>query len=144
MSVSDNIELVRYITERGLNDGDLSFVDDVFSADYVAHTRGLDLPSGGAAFRAAVNFWRGAFPDFHTTIVHMIGDGEFVASRFSTIGTHSRKLGNIPPTGKRFEVSGVDMHRVVGGKVVESWISDDMPRIMMEIGLLSPAVNGGA
>jgi predicted ester cyclase len=140
MPAGDNISLVRYITERGFNNGDLSFVDDVFSDDYVAHVRELDLPRGSAGFRAAVNFWRGAFPDFHTTIEYMICEGEYVASRFRTTGTHSRGLGGIPPTGKRFDVSGVDMHRVVAGKVVESWISDDLPRILMEIGVLAPDV----
>jgi predicted ester cyclase len=138
MPASENISLVRFITERGLNEGDLSFVDDVFSADYVAHVRELELPRGSAGFCAAVSFWRGAFPDFHTTIEHMICEGEYVASRFRTSGTHSSSLGGIPPTGKRFDVSGVDMHRVVDGKVVESWISDDMPRILMEIGVLTP------
>lgn len=139
MSVQENIELVRSITERGLNHGDVSFVDEVFSPGYVAHTRGLELPTGPGAFRAAVNFWRQSFPDFHTSIELMIGEGEFVASRFSTTGTHTGQLGGLPPTGKRFTVSGVDLHRVVNGKVVESWISDDMPRILMEIGVLSPA-----
>lgn len=140
MPASDNTSLVRYITERGLNNGDLSFVDDVFSDNYVAHVRELDLPRGSAGFCAAVNFWRSAFPDFHTTIEHMICEGEYVASRFRTTGTHNRSLGGIPPTGKRFDISGVDMHRVIDGKVVESWISDDMPRILMEIGVLAPDV----
>jgi predicted ester cyclase len=141
---SDNISLVRYITEQGLNNGDLSFVDDVFSEDYVAHVRELDLPRGSAGFRKAVNFWRGAFSDFHTTIEHMICEGEYVASRFRTSGTHNRSLGGIPPTGRHFNVSGVDMHRVVDGKVVESWISDDMPRILMEIGVLTTDIKGKA
>lgn len=139
MSVQDNIDLVRTITEKGLNHGDVSFVDDLFAPDYRVHTRGLDLPTGPAAFKAAVAFWRESFPDFHTTVEHMIGEGEYVASRFTTTGTHTGKLGHMPPTGKRFEVSGVDLHRVVDGKVVESWISDDMPRILMEIGAVAPA-----
>jgi predicted ester cyclase len=139
MSVQDNIELVRNITEKGLNLGDVSFVDEVFSPYYVVHTRGLDLPTGPEAFKAAVEFWRQSFPDFHTTIEHMIGEGEYVASRFSTTGTHTGRLGEMPPTGRQFQVSGVDLHRVVDGKVVESWISDDMPRILMEIGVLAPA-----
>lgn len=138
MSVKANIELVRRITVRGFNQGDVSFVGEVFSPDYQVHARGLDLPRGAAAFRAAVGFWRESFPDFHTTIEQMIGAGEFVASRFSTTGTHTGTFGEIPPTGKRFQVSGVDMHRVVDGRVVESWISDDMPRILMEIGVLRP------
>jgi predicted ester cyclase len=139
MFVRDNIELIRYITEKGLNHGDVSFIDELFSADYVVHARGLDLPKGPGAFKAAVSFWRQSFPDFHTTIEQMFSDGEFVASRFSTSGTHTGALGAMPPTGRQFEVSGVDMHRVVDGKVVESWISDDMPRILMEIGMLAPA-----
>jgi predicted ester cyclase len=139
MSPEENIELVRYITEKGLNEGDVSFVDDVFAPDYQVHTRGLDLPRGPAAFKAAVHFWRTSFPDFHHTIEKMIGQGDFVANRFSTTGTHTGQLGEMPPTGARFAVSGVDMHRVVDGKVMESWISDDMPRILMEIGVLRPA-----
>jgi predicted ester cyclase len=138
MSTEDNMKLVRHITERGLNAGDVSFVDDVFAPDYVVHARGLDLPPGPGAFKAAVGFWRRSFPDFHCKIEHMIADGEYVAHRFSTTGTHTGQLGQMPPTGKEFHVSGVDMHRVVDGKVVESWISDDMPRILMEIGALAP------
>jgi len=139
----DNMNLVREITERGLNEGDTSFVDEVFAPDYVVHSRGLDLPPGPGAFKAAVNFWRQSFADFHCTIEQLIADGEFVANRFRTTGTHTGRLGPFEPTGKRFEVAGVDLHRVVDGRVVESWISDDMPRILMEIGAVpGPAESG--
>jgi predicted ester cyclase len=138
VSVADNIELVRYITEQGLNHGQVDFVDKVFAPDYVVHARGLDLPPGPKAFAGAVMFWRTAFPDFHTTIEEMIGQGDLVAHRFTTTGTNTGPLRDMPATGKPFEVHGVDMHRVVDGLVVESWISDDMPRILMELGVLSP------
>lgn len=139
MSTQDNMDLVRMITEKGLNNGDVSFIEDVFSPYYVVHVKDLELPTGPSAFAIAVEFWRKSFPDFHCTIEHMIGEGEYVAHRFSTTGTHTGRLGSMPPTGRVFQVSGVDMHRVVGGKVVESWISDDMPRILMQIGALAPA-----
>ena len=135
--MQENMDLVREITERGLNEGDTSFVDEVFAPDYVVHSRGLELPVGPDAFKEAVRFWRQSFPDFHCTIDMLISDGEYVANRFHTTGTHTGPLGPVPPTGKRFEVSGVDMHRVVDGRVVESWISDDMPRILMEIGVVA-------
>lgn len=142
MSVADNKELVRYITEQGLNHGDTSFVDRVFAPDYVVHARGLELPRGPKAFAGAVEFWRQSFPDFQVTIEHMVGEGEYVTHRFHTTGTHTGQMMDIPPTHKKFLVQGVDMHRVVDGRVVESWISDDMPRILMEIGVLAP--NGAA
>lgn len=136
-----NMELVRYITENGLNEGDTSFVGDVFAPDYVVHARDLDLPPGPEAFAGAVNFWRRSFPDFHCHIEQLIADGEYVSNRFSTTGTNTGPIGPMPPTGKDFHVEGVDLHRVVGGRVIESWISDDMPRILMELGVV-PAPGG--
>jgi predicted ester cyclase len=36
-----------------------------------------------------------------------------------------------PPAGKRFEVNGVTIERIAGGKIVEVWVARD------ELGLLS-------
>ncbi len=137
VSIRENKELVRRITEEGLNKGNVDFVDELFSPDYVVHTTGLTLPRGPEAFKRAVALWRTAFPDFRVEIQEMIGEGDLVVNRFTTTGTHRGPLMGIPPTGKRFTVSGADVHRVVNGRVVESWISDDVPRILMEIGALS-------
>ena len=136
MSIQQNKDLVRLATERGINQGELDFVDDVFASDYVVHATGVDLPPGPDAFRAAVGLWRTAFPDFHMTIEDMIGEDDLVAVKFTTTGTHRGPLLDIPPTGRTFTVSGADMHRVRDGRVVESWISDDFPRILLEIGAL--------
>lgn len=131
-----NKEMVRFITEEGLNKGELGFIDDVFTPDYQVHTAGLQLPKGPSAFQTAVEFWKRAFPDFTCVIQEMISDGEYVALRFRTTGTHTGPLMWIPPTGNKFVVEGVDLHRVVDGKVVESWISDDFPRIVIELGIV--------
>jgi predicted ester cyclase len=139
MSVEENKKMVREITERGLNNGDVSFVDDLFAPDYRAHAAGLELPPGPGAFKLAVALWRAAFPDFEVTIEELIGEGDFVVNRFHTSGTHLGQLLHVPPTGRRFAVSGADVHRVVDGRVVESWLSDDVPRILLEIGALRPA-----
>jgi predicted ester cyclase len=143
VSVEQNKELVRRITEEGLNKGNVDFVDDLFAPDYEVHTTGLELPRGPAAFKSAVTFWRSAFPDFHITIDEMIGEGDLVVNRFHTTGTHTGQLMHIPATGKTFRVDGADVHRVVDGRVVESWISDDVPRILLEIGALRPPGPGG-
>jgi hypothetical protein len=51
----------------------------------------------------------------------------------------------MPPTGNSFVVEGVDLHRVRDGKVIESWISDDFPRILFELGIVKePTPPAGA
>ncbi|MFI5934256.1 ester cyclase [Actinoplanes sp. NPDC051494] len=131
-----NEDLVRFITEEGLNKGEWGFIDEVFTADYEVHTAGLALPKGPTAFQLAVQFWKRAFPDFHCSVEQLLSDGEYVTLRFRTTGTHTGPLMWMPPTGRDFVVRGVDLHRVVDGRVVESWISDDFPRILIELGIL--------
>jgi hypothetical protein len=54
-------------------------------------------------------------------------------------GTRSGQRGDIPPTGKSFTVSGVDMRHVANGKVAEPRISNGMSRVLTETGILPPA-----
>lgn len=143
MSVADNKELVRRITEEGMNKGDVSFVDAFFTPDYQVHTAGLELPRGPEAFKKAVALWRVAFPDFTVNIDEMVGEGDLVTNRFHTTGTHTGPLFGIPATGRTFEVHGVDMHRIENGRVAESWISDDVPRILTEIGIVPSGLPAG-
>jgi predicted ester cyclase len=140
MSVEANKAVVMTAIERGFNGGDLSVADEVFTDDYTVHAPGLgELPTGPDAFKRAIGLWRGAFSDIHMEVQELIGEGELVCNRFVTQGTHSGPLFGIPPTGKPIVVRGMEIHRVVDGKVVESWIGDDVPTILMQIGAVVPA-----
>jgi predicted ester cyclase len=44
----------------------------------------------------------------------------------------------IPPTGKRVTVSGIGIHRIVDGKIVEQWGIDDTLGLMQQLGLVPP------
>lgn len=137
-AVQRNKWMVRMITERGFNDGDLSGLDDYFAPDYEVHAPGVPpLPRGPQAFHRAVGLFRGAFPDIHVTVEDLAGEGEKVFGRFTTRGTHLGPLMGIPPTGRPVTIHEWVCHRVVGGKVVESWIGDNVPRILLDIGAVA-------
>ncbi|MEV0847244.1 ester cyclase [Streptomyces sp. NPDC049954] len=139
-SVEYNTTLIREITEKAFNEGDLSGIDAHFAPDYVVHAPGLPPQDPGPeSFRQAVLLWRTAFPDVHVTVEDVAGQDERVYARFTTRGTHQGRLFDIPPTGKPVTVHEMSCHRVVGGKVVESWIGDNVPRILLDIGALRPA-----
>lgn len=132
-----NRQLVRDITERGFNQGDLAGITPHFSADYVVHAPGVPpLPPGPGAFHAAVNLFRTAFPDIHVTIEDVSCDGERVYARFTTRGTNTGPLMGMAPTGRPVTVHEMSCHRIVDGKVVESWIGDNVPSILQQIGVL--------
>lgn len=134
-----NKELVRRIIETALNGGDLSIADETFHPDYVTHVPGVgSLPHGPSGFKAIIGMWRTACPDLHMNILQLVAEDEFVANRFMTTGTNTGPLMGIEPTGKPMVVRGLELHRIVDGRVAESWISDDIPSICVQLGILPP------
>ncbi|WP_103343777.1 ester cyclase [Amycolatopsis sp. CA-126428] len=65
--------------------------------------------------------WAGV-PDFDVVVESSVENGEWVANRYTVRGTHTGDFFGRPPTGQRFEVTGMDMIRVVDGHLVEHWM----------------------
>lgn len=140
MSVDDNKALIRRIVEEALNNGRVEIADDYFAPDYAVHIPSRhDMPRGPAAFKQAIGIWRAAFSDWHMTIEDLVGEGDLVANRFTTTGTHTGSLFGMPATGRKMVVHGQELHRLANGKVVESWICDDVPGILVQLGLMPRA-----
>ena len=143
-AIEANKALVMKAIEEGFNGGNLDVADEIFTDDYEVHAPGLvDLPRGPAAFKKAIGLWRGAFSNIHMDVQLLIGEGEYVTNRFVTQGVHDGPLFGIPPTGKPIIVRGMEIHRIVDGRVTESWIGDDVPTILVQIGAIPAAPTGG-
>jgi predicted ester cyclase len=135
--LEENKALIRHIIEEALNKGNLSIADECFAADYVVHLPSQPhLPRGPVVFKEVIGMWRSAFADWHMTIEELVAEGDLVANRFTTTGTHTGELFGIEPTGKPMVVHGMELHRVRNGKVAESWVCNDLPGILVELGAL--------
>lgn len=64
---------------------------------------------------------RAGCPDMTVTTERSVENGEWVASRHTIRGTHTGDFFGAAPTGKPFEINGIDMVRVVDGLLVEHW-----------------------
>ncbi len=63
----------------------------------------------------------------------MIGEGDDVVTRFRAGGTHLGRFAEIEPTGRRVEVMGIAIDRVIGGQRVESWVVWDMQGLLRQL-----------
>jgi steroid delta-isomerase-like uncharacterized protein len=88
-----------------------------------------------------VTMYRSAFPDMRVTIEDLVAEGDKVAARWSVTGTHRGELMGIPATGKRVTVTGIEINRFAGGKLVEHWESFDQLSMMQQLGVV-PAPGG--
>ncbi len=75
------------------------------------------------------------------TVDLILADGDLVAARWTTTGTHTGPWGGVEPTGTPVTFSGVNVFRFADGKVVELWNHRDDLGLMQQLGV---AVFAGA
>src|SRR5215204_1679431 len=123
VSVQENEALVRWFFEEAWGKGNLAAVDEYIAADYVEHTLPPGSEQGRDALKQFVAMYHEAFPDVKVTMHDIFGKGDRVAYRWSDSGTHLGEWMGVPPTSLHLTTTGITIHRIVGGKCVEGWVS---------------------
>jgi steroid delta-isomerase-like uncharacterized protein len=135
-SLEQNKALMRNYIEEAWNKGNLDFIDKNFSSDYVSHGTFPGQPTSRDDVKSVINTIRNTIPDLHITIEDMLAEGDKVASRWVTKGTHKGDLMGAKPTGNKISVSETAVFRVKDGKVVEGWANRDDLGFLQQIGLI--------
>jgi predicted ester cyclase len=141
MSVEENKAVARRVVEELFNhDGNLDIADELFSAEYVGYVAGFEDLHGAEAVKHFAATERQAIPDLKNTIEEQVAEGEKVVTRYRAQGTHSGETEAFgPPTGNRIDIAGMVIDRVVGGKIVQSWIVYDALGMMQQLGSIPEA-----
>lgn len=142
MSTEDNRAIVRRFYEELFNRQDLAVLDELVSSDFIHRQPGRVVR--GAEFfdevKSGAHFL--AFPDFHMTIEDMIAEGDKVVTRWTARGTHQGEAMGLPPTGNEVSWTGVNIIRVVNGKLAEDWEELDLLGLMQQLGGTIPSGQG--
>ena len=96
--------------------------------------------------KAIIEYYVGAnkaFPDTVHTIDDVIAEGDKVAFRATTKGTHQGEFMGIAATGKPITWTALVLQRVVSGKIQESWLQWDRLGLMQQLGTLPAPGEGG-
>lgn len=120
-------------------EGDLAQVDALLAPEFVDHNPTPGFPPDREGTRAFVQHFRNAFPDLQLTLEALIAEGELVVDRWSMRATHRGEFIGIPPTGRSVSLHGIDILRVVDGKIVEGWHEEDQLGAMHQLGVIPPA-----
>jgi steroid delta-isomerase-like uncharacterized protein len=115
--------------------GNLAVADELIAEDYNQHSV-FGLPNGREAFKQFFIAFASAVPDARFVIEDMIAESDKVVSRFSVTGTQMGELPGIRPTGKKFTMRGIDIFRVVDGKIVEHWDAVDQLGMLQQLGII--------
>ncbi len=135
MSIEDNKRIVERFYDQVWERGNVDAAFEIFADEYERHDlRPSAAAPGPEGQRTIAADFRRAFPDMHMTIDLIIAEGDRVAARWTTSGTHTGPWAGVQPTGKRVSFSGVNIFRLEDGKVVELWNHRDDLGLMDQIG----------
>jgi steroid delta-isomerase-like uncharacterized protein len=132
--VSDDAKslLTRFYGE--INAGNLDVVDELIADDFVEHEEFPGISQDKEGVRQFFSIFRAAFPDMRMEPHDVLADGDLLCCRATMSGTQRGEFMGMPPSGKRFEVTGFDLLRVREGKVTEHWGLMDAMKMMQQLG----------
>ncbi len=131
-----NKEIIREYIELVLNEGRSDKIADYISEDYAEVHGGkrYELGVNGACDHIAGV--RETYPDIQMVVDRQISEGEWVVTSYTMSGTHMGEWLGIKPTGKRITVTGVNIDRVVNGKIIEHGGAANLLEPMLSIGAI--------
>ncbi|WP_077002642.1 ester cyclase [Variovorax sp. KK3] len=136
MSLEANKQLCRdYFT--AFLAGDKEWMKRHIAPDFVRHDPGLPFevrgPDGVAQLHDAL---MPAFPDMQLPLQDFVAEGEKVLVRLTIHATHTGAFGDMAATGKRIEVSVLDLFQIRDGVLIEHWALLDNLGMLKQLGAL--------
>jgi steroid delta-isomerase-like uncharacterized protein len=148
--MSASRKLLDHYVER-YNAGDLDAVMDLYAEDAVQLMPDGTF-EGRSAIRERLAQELNAFTDVAHRVESFVDQGEAFADEWTFVGTHTGPLalpdgGQLPPTGRRVEIRGMEFVQMRDGKIVADNLYYDTTAVLAQFGALAPQphdTNGAA
>ena len=116
-----NMALVRSFWEAVAN-ADLDTLDELLAPDFIDHSSFADQEPGREGYKQQVAEQHTALSDVRCIIEDQVAKDDKVVTRITWRSIHDRgEYFGLMPRGTEVEVTGMSMHRIVGGKITEEW-----------------------
>jgi steroid delta-isomerase-like uncharacterized protein len=129
-----NKAIARRAFEEILSQGHYELAAQLYAKDFVNH--GIHRNATLEEDQAALKGWHQAFSDVAMLPQKLIAEGDLVAIYWIAHGTNTGTGNGLPATGKKAELAGITIWRIVDGKIKEEWSAFDQLSMMQQLGLL--------
>lgn len=131
MSTEENKVIVHRLFDELFNHGNLSASEGVIAPDYIDHSPIPAPGPGPEGFSRRAAGLRAAFVQKAVFGV-FLAEGDLVAFTWQFNGVHIGPFAGIAPTGRTASVSGINVERLKGGKIIEHWSQFDLAGLMKQ------------
>lgn len=135
----DMKERVKYFYEYVGSNSLLDEVAEYVSSDCTFRIGENIIPAGVTGMKQHLIDVKKTYPDLKMTVIRQYVDGEYIISEFIMDGTHEGEWLGMKPTMKKISITGVNIDRVVDGKIVEHGGAANTFEALFEAGIIQPA-----
>jgi steroid delta-isomerase-like uncharacterized protein len=129
-----NKALAKRAFEELLSKGRFELAEQLYAKDFVNH--GIHRDISLEEDQAALKGWHQAFSDISIVPEKLIAEDDLVTIYWIAKGTNTGAGNGLPATGKKAELAGITIWRIVDGKIKEEWSAFDQLSMMQQLGLL--------
>jgi steroid delta-isomerase-like uncharacterized protein len=134
-----NKELV-YQFKEALNTSDWEKMGVLLTEDFLRHSQAtteMQVTSRQEMIQL-MQLYQEFAPDQKLTLDFLIAEGDKVAGYGTYSGTNTGPMGDLPPTGRSFELLHIGIFRIENGRIAEQWVEWDNLAILTQLGLFPP------
>ena len=140
MSAQENKEKARRMMGEAFGQSKPEVVDEILDPNFVCYDPNSEAGEvrGADTIKGEIEYFHNAVTDLAYTIEDQIAEGDKVVTRYTLSGTHRGEFFGVAPTGKRIEMSGIQIDRFdeESGKMVEEWPEYDLLGAMRQMGVV--------
>lgn len=115
----DNKSLIKEFYEEVVSKNLVDKIENYVDINCTARVGENSIPIGLEGMKQHVIDVRKTYPDLKIRIIRQYQENDYVISEIIVEGTHLGEWLGIKPTGKKLVFTGVNIDRVVNGKIVE-------------------------
>ena len=115
----DNKAIAKYFYEKVVSENLLDEVSKYASEDCVVNFCEKIIPIGSEGMKQHLVDIRKTYPEYSMKITRQFTDGDYVISEFIMTGTHEGEWLGIKPTHKKLSFDGINIDKIVNGKIIE-------------------------
>ncbi len=131
-------ERIKYFYETVTSNNLIDEVTEYVSDDCTIRIGEEIIPVGINGMKQHLIDVRKTYPDLKMTVTRQYCDGDYVISEFIMEGTHTGEWLGLKPTGKKISITGVDIDKVVDGKIVEHGGAANTFEALFEAKIIQP------
>jgi predicted ester cyclase len=135
----DNMKKIKHFYEYVTSSNLIDEISEYIADNCVVRIGDSIIPVGIEGMKQHMIEVRKTYPDLKVKIIRQFTDGDTVISEFIMEGTHLGEWLGMKPTGKKLRMTGVDIDRLVDGKIVEHGGAVNTFEALFEAGIIKPA-----